>query len=208
MQQYLESEYNRDQSITFRAVLEACERLQDSEIERLKESILPYLTFRDEMDRYQSKYVEDFCRESCFDSGLSACCGFESIITFFADHVISFLFSKVEEMRTIFSTLERPNRTGKCVYLGKGGCIWKIRPISCAMFFCRQVKAGIVDNDPEAAAILTEFKSREKEYTWPTRPVLFNDLEKYFIELGVKSPHMHFHQSPGLLRLKAESVVA
>ena len=199
------SEYNRDQWVTFQAVREACEKLSASEIEELENSLQPYLAFRREVESYQSRYLESFCRETCFETGLSGCCGFESIITFFADHVISHLLSEPREMEKIFNILEQPNRSRNCVYLAKSGCLWKVRPISCAMFLCGKLKARFIENDPQGQLLWTELQNREKEFTWPTRPVLFDDLEKVFIDLGAKSPHMHFHQSPGLLRLKAES---
>lgn len=199
------SEYNRDQRITFQAIREACAKLSPPEMEELQERMRPYLAFRHEVENYQSRYLESICRQSCYETGLSACCGFESIITFFADHVITLLVSREQEMEEIFHILDQPNRTGKCVYLGKGGCLWKVRPISCAMFFCKRLKADFIEKNPEAEPLWKELQSREKEYTWPDKPVLFDDLEKYFMRFEVKSPHMHFHQSPGLVRLKAES---
>jgi len=199
------SEYNRDQWVTFQAVREACESLPPSEIAKIEHSLQPYLAFRRELEDYQGKYLEAVCRQSCFETGLSGCCGFESIITFFADHVITYLLSQPREIEMIFDILQQPNRTGNCVYLAKNGCLWKVRPISCAMFFCGKLKAGSIEKNPEAQSIWTELQRREKEFTWPNQPVLFDDLEKIFIGLGVKSPHMYFHQSPGLLRLKARS---
>jgi hypothetical protein len=47
-----------------------------------------------------------------------------------------------------------------------------------------------------------EFKQREKHYRWPDRPVLFDDLEKYFMAAGYSSPLMYLNNSPGLLRVK------
>jgi hypothetical protein len=205
MQIHHVGEYNRDQWITFQAVREACNSMASAEKVKLRDTFQSYLSFRRELDSYHTTYLETFCRRFCFETGLSACCGFESIITFFADHVISFLLSTDEEMEAIFDVLQQPNRSGKCVYLGKTGCIWKVRPIACAMFVCGHLKAGCIENNPELQSLWTEFQSREKEYTWPTGPVIFDDLEKVFIGFGVKSPHMHFHQSPGLLRLKAEA---
>ena len=41
-----------------------------------------------------------------------------------------------------------------------------------------------------------------KRFTWPDRPVLFDDLEQYFMDAGCTSPHMYLHNSPGLLRVK------
>lgn len=202
------SEYNRDQGITFKAVNEALQRIGSTGVEKLKESVGPYLAFRRELEEFQAGFMEAFCRKSCFETGISGCCGFESIITFFADHAISFLLSEPREKELILGALEQPNRTKKCVYLARSGCIWKIRPIACAMFLCGKLKSGYIECDHKAKSVWTQFQDREKEFTWPTKPVLFDDLETYFMGLGVRSPHMHFHQSPGLIRLKARSGVA
>ncbi len=196
------SEYNRDQWITFRAIADACRKLTPSEIAGLRDSLASYLHFREAVDRYQARYFHETCRGECFETGTSACCGFESIITFFADHAISYLLSDSREMSSLFEALEKPNTTSHCVYLGEHGCLWKVRPITCAMFFCSPGKKSVFPKQPEAESILSELKEREKEFTWPTKPVLFDDLEAYFIRLGLESPHLHFHRSPGLLRLK------
>jgi len=47
-----------------------------------------------------------------------------------------------------------------------------------------------------------KLQRQEKSFTKPDRPVLFDDLERFFIERGYESPLMFFHHSPGLLRLK------
>ncbi|ABK18970.1 hypothetical protein Sfum_3297 [Syntrophobacter fumaroxidans MPOB] len=198
-------EYNQDQWISLQAVRGTCDALAASEVERLKEGCLDYLRFRAGLDRFQDELIAAACRTICFDTGMSACCGFESIFTFFADHVVNTLFSERRETDALFSVLRRANRTGRCVYLGNGGCMWRIRPISCAMFFCDKIKEGILRADPETAERWSALQAMEKEFTWPVKPVLFDDLEKYFLGLGAKSPHMYFHQSPGLLRLKKKS---
>ncbi|MGD2030721.1 MAG: hypothetical protein PVG86_12380, partial [Desulfobacterales bacterium] len=50
-----------------------------------------------------------------------------------------------------------------------------------------------------------ELKQRKKIYTWPDRPVLFDDLERYFMNAGYSSPLMYLHNSPGLLRIKKQA---
>lgn len=197
------SEYNRDQWATFHAVCEAGKDLSLYRLQELKQRVEPYLAFRAEVDRFQRDFVETTCRSQCFDTGLSACCGFESIITFFADHAVSFLLSTREEMDAIFRVLEQPNQTKHCVYLGPSGCLWKVRPITCAMFYCEELKRQAFTAHPESQPLWEALQAREKDYTWPVKPVLFNDLERVFLDLGALSPHMFFHQSPGLVRLKA-----
>jgi hypothetical protein len=191
--------------MSFKAIEKACAGLPDFELVRLKENLESYLQFRKALDRYQKQYFDGFCREACFDDKLSACCGFESIITFFADQVITFLLSTWEEIEALFRKLEQPNTTARGVYLGKRVCLWRVSPISCAMFYCAQAKRTVFNEDRRSEAIWGEFGSQEKEYTLPTKRVLFDDLERVFINLGVDSPHMYFHKSPGLLRLKSRS---
>ena len=199
------SEYNRDQLLSLQAIHKACGRLPDVEILSLVERLGPYIEFRRQLESHQSQYFRDTCEANCFSTGLSACCGFESIITFFADHVINFLLSTPGENGRIVSVLGRANRTGRCVYLQATGCIWRLSPISCAMFLCEDAKQTVFTRHPEAVAPWAELREREKDYTYPTQPVLFDDLEKVFRGLGVDSPNMYFHTSPGLLRLKARA---
>jgi hypothetical protein len=199
------SEYQQDQWHSFKAIEKACRGLLHGELETLKESLLPYLEFRRNLDNFQAKFFGSFCRTTCYESKLSACCGFESIFTFFADQVVTFLLSTPEEIDALLAKLEQPNRTGRCVYLAEDGCICRARPISCAMFFCEQAKQNVFSTDRDAEVVWKELREAEKLYTYPDQPVLFDDLERIFITLGVDSPHMYFHKSPGLLRVKARS---
>jgi hypothetical protein len=104
-----------------------------------------------------------------------------------------------------FRQLEQVNNTEGCVYLGENGCMWRISPISCVIFLCEQARRTVFGDDRSAEATWEQLRMQEQEYTRPTKPVLFDDLERYFISLGVDSPHMYFHKSLGLLRLKARS---
>ncbi|MFP5213179.1 MAG: hypothetical protein ACLGPL_07345, partial [Acidobacteriota bacterium] len=115
------------------------------------------------------------------------------------------LLSTPGEREEIVRVLDRPNTTERCVYLGKKGCIWKVRPISCAMFFCDQAKERVFSGRSDLSERWGELQKGEKEFTLPVKPVLFDELEEYFMGLGVDTPHMYFHKSPGLLRLKARS---
>jgi hypothetical protein len=45
-------------------------------------------------------------------------------------------------------------------------------------------------------------RRQEKKYKWPDRPVLFDHLEKVFLDMGYRSSLMHLNLSPGLLRVK------
>ena len=199
------SEYNRDQWDSFRAIERVCRSLPESELEKLKESLGSYLQFRNALAEYQQRHFDTFCQATCFGNKLSACCGYESIFTFFADQVITFLLSTPQELDILFSKLDRVNDTQRCVYLGETGCIWRVSPISCAMFLCDKAKRNVFEDDHHSEAAWEQLRMQEKEFTLPTKPVLFDDIERFFIRLGVDSPHMYFHKSPGLLRLKSQS---
>ncbi len=198
------SSYNLDQWTSFRAILEAMGAMDAAELQRLRETARPYLRFREELDLFHKRHVDGHCTTACFEKGISACCGFESIFTFFGDQVITVLFSDEEDMDSLLSPLTMPNTTGKCVYAGPAGCLWKVRPISCAMFFCDDVKKNILQNTEGIEGEWKEMQKREKEFTWPDRQVLFDDLEKCFMACNVDSPFMYFHKSPGLLRIKKQ----
>ena len=58
---------------------------------------------------------------------------------------------------------------------------------------------------PLAGQLWDELKQRKNRYTWPDRPVLFESLERYFIDAGYSSPLMYMHNSPGLLRVKKQA---
>ena len=199
------SEYHRDQWHSFKAIEKACRGLLHGELEKLQRSLESYLQFRRTLDGFQEQFFGAFCRTTCYESKLSACCGFESIFTFFADQVITFLLSTPEELEALLHKLEKLNHTGRCVYLGESGCIWRVRPISCAMFVCEQAKQHAFSEEPDTEAAWEKLREAEKTYTYPIQPVLFDDLERIFLDLGVDSPHMYFHKSPGLLRVKARS---
>jgi hypothetical protein len=107
-----------------------------------------------------------------------------------------------EEIDRLLQALSVPNPSLKCVYLGTKGCLWLIKPIVCEMFLCEHARNSVFDNDPNAHKQWKRLRRREKRYTWPNRPVLFDDLEAYFIKSGYASSLMYFHNSPGLLRIK------
>ena len=202
------SDYNRNQLVSYQSIIRAASRFSSATAAELNEQILPYLQFRCKVEEFYQRYFAPACQRSCFDTKLSACCGFESIIIFFADQAINYLLSTPQDLSKIIKVLERPNTSNNCVYLGEGGCIWRLRPITCAMFFCDQAKTAVFQEHSEAESILGDLQSQEKEFTWPTKPVLFDEIEKQFMSIGVESPLLYFHQSPGLLRLKARAAKA
>jgi len=80
--------------------------------------------------------------------------------------------------------------------------MWRVKPIVCEMFLCEQAKKEVFREKAWAEDAWEELKQRKKLYTWPDRPVLFDDLERYFMDAGYSSPLMYLHNSPGLLRVK------
>ena len=72
------------------------------------------------------------------------------------------------------------------------------------MFLCENAKDEVFAKTPPAREKWEKLKEREKAFTWPDRPVLFDELERYFIDAGYSSPLMYMHNSPGLLRVKGQ----
>ena len=190
------SEYNRDQWNSFKAIEKTCRGLPEAALAKLKESLASYLHFRKRLDSYQQQYFGSFCRTTCFDSKLSACCGFESIYTFFADQVITFLLATPEEHEALLRRLAQPNKTERCVYLGERGCAWKVSPISCAMFFCEQAKETVFSEHHPAQALWEELQRQEKAYTYPNQPVLFDDHREHLYCSRRRFPHHVLSQEP------------
>jgi hypothetical protein len=197
------SEYNRDQLVGFEKVREGLCKLDNQEIQELRTAIAPYLEFRARLAEFNARHFTALCRETCFLTSVSACCGFESIFTFFADQVITALCTNSTDQEAMLALLSRPNHSRHCVYLGESGCTWKVPPIGCAMFFCDTAKNQVFKGSPAAESEWSRLRELEKEFTQPTRPVLFDWIEVLFRRAGIDSPHMYFHKSPGLLRMKA-----
>ncbi len=197
------SEYNREQSEAILVVSHRLTKLSPSELARLKTRIRNYLRFRKEVGQFLRHYFSEVCTQKCYQNHYSACCSREGITTFFADVVINVLISSDEEIDQLLHVLSLPNLRTKCVYLGAKGCLWRVKPIVCEMFLCEYAKKTVFDKDRPALREWERLKRREKRYTWPNRPVLFDDLESYFIRAGYSSSLMYFHNSPGLLRIKS-----
>ncbi len=161
-----------------------------------------YLIFRAEVDDFLTRYLGDVCTVKCYKSHLSACCSKEGIITFFADVVINVIMSDPEDIDILSAALEKPNEGFKCVYLGEKGCMWKIKPVVCEMFICDTAKKQALHGSPKRMREWEALKKKEKTFTWPDRPVLFDEIESYFMAVGPYSPLMYMHNSPGLLRVK------
>jgi len=170
--------------------------------ERLRVSVAEYLSFRRDLDVFLARHFNHICTRNCYTNDKSACCGKDSIITFFAEVVINTLVSTEEELDLLMNVLKQPNKGLKCVYLGAKGCLWCLRPVVCALFLCDPAEAEVFHSNAHLRSQWSHIKDREKTFKWPDRVVLFDDLEKIFITAGYCSPLMYCHTSPGLLRVK------
>lgn len=197
-------DYNRDQLEALLMVQRYLEGLPASEIERLRASVRPYLRFRSEVSRFQKEFLSEICTQACFTTRQSACCNRDGIATFFADVVINALCSSEGDLNRIKSALVNDPGGFKCVYLGGKGCVWRLKPIVCEMFLCDRAKAALLEGDSNHGNRWQELLLKEKQFTWPDKPILFDDLEELFVQAGLKSPLMYCHLSPGLLRVKAQ----
>jgi len=72
------------------------------------------------------------------------------------------------------------------------------------MFLCDHANINLSVKDESTLAGWNQLKIEEKDFTWPDKPVLFDELENIFIEKSFDSQLMYFHKSPGLLRLKSK----
>lgn len=187
------------------AILMVAEHLgaPESRIRReLRDMAAGYLSFRSEADDFLSENFSDTCNEKCYRSNLSACCSREGIITFFADVAINLLVSVHEEISALRAVLEKENRGFKCVYLGNKGCLWRVKPVVCEMFLCDTAKNKVFCRKTGLIQEWNTLKKKEKSFTWPDKPVLFDKIESYFKAAGYSSSLMYMHNSPGLLRVK------
>jgi hypothetical protein len=173
--------------------------------DRLKKRIEPYLEFRGRVDQFLNIHFGDHCTQSCYTNRRSACCSKDGIIVFWADVVINVLCSDDALLADLEQALLNPFQEYKCIYLGAQGCRWRVRPLGCAMFLCDPVRAAVFQAGNAIEGQWMELQQRAQDFRWPNKPVLFDDLETYFLELGGRSSLMHINYSPGLLRIKRQA---
>jgi hypothetical protein len=159
-----------------------------------------YLAFRKEVSVFFGELLEHICSQKCYGSRLSACCTKDGIIVFWADVVINVQQSSQAELDRLEMAIKNPAEDHKCIFLTRTGCAWRIKPIICEMFLCTEAES-VFESDPLSQKRWEELKALKKTFTWPDRPVLFELLERPFIEAGLDSPLMYMHKSPGLLRM-------
>jgi hypothetical protein len=168
----------------------------------LRRQAVPYLALRTEMAAFLADHFSETCTTTCFSNRVSACCSRDGIITFFADVVLNVLVSEEGQVDSLQTLLERPHVGAKCVYLGDGGCRWRLKPIVCERFICDTAQHRVFGPQPALRTTWETLKKRASAFTWPDRPILFDRLEQEFIDAGLSSSLMYLHQSPGLLRVK------
>lgn len=199
------SEYQREQLEALNLVDRFIQALPPPEKEHLRAMCEEYLRFLSDVDDFLFRHFDTICTLQCYQSRLSACCSREGIITFFADVVINVLFSPPEKIRTLTSVLQSAGKAFKCIYLGDDGCLWHVRPIVCRMFLCDPARNSVFTGHEERRNDWEILEQRRKSFTWPDRPVLFDDLEHYFMAAGGRSSLMYLNNSPGLLRVKQKA---
>jgi hypothetical protein len=199
------NEYQHEQREALTLVRSGLLRLGDEKVRQLTEKIGDYMNFRQSVDRFLNRYFSRVCSRTCYRSRTSACCSKDGIITFFADTVINALHADAPALDRMDAVLSRHNSGHRCVYLGDDGCRWTVRPVVCAMFLCDRAMSAVFDDDPPARLTWESLRKQEKSFKWPDRPVLFDDLEKVFLDLGYRSSLMHLNLSPGLLRIKKQA---
>jgi hypothetical protein len=197
--------YQKEQAETLNMVYCYLKTISVQKSQRLLSQISDYLLFRDAVDAFLGEHFKNICTQKCYQRKISACCSREGIITFFADVVVNVLVSNEAEIKALAMVLKKPNDGFKCIYLGAHGCMWRIKPIICEMFLCDSAKESVFKEKPLTKKLWLELKQREKHYRWPDRPVLFDELEKYFMAAGYSSPLMYLNNSPGLLRVKEQA---
>ncbi|MCD4715190.1 MAG: hypothetical protein K8R45_00450 [Desulfobacterales bacterium] len=199
------SEYNQQQVEAFMMVRHYLHCLSRARIRQVKRRVRNYMRFRADVAAFQTLHFSEICTHKCFTSQTSACCGREGIATFFADVVINVLLSSEVEVDAVLQALFTDRGGFKCVYLTEDGCVWRLKPIVCEMFLCRHAKENVFSANDALQKRWERLRRRERRYTWPSGPVLFDEMEELFIRAGYDSPLMYLHHSPGLLRVKERS---
>lgn len=197
------SEYNREQIDTLMKVRDFLKDQSPSEISLIKDMARSFLEFRAVVADFQKENLSDICTVKCFQDMQSACCNREGIATFFADFVVNVINADETELDIMEEQLLGESTGNKCVYLTDCGCLWRYKPIVCEMFLCNHAKKALKEKGTAYISKWDRLREEERKYTWPDKPVLFDELENLFLVKGIESPLMYFHKSPGLLRLKS-----
>lgn len=203
----LKDEYNLEQYDAYITIKSFFDSASSVDVAELDGMIAPYLEFRAETSEFLERSCAEVCGDICFRTGLSDCCMHEGIITFFADWIVNWLVSSKDEIDVLVKALFEPFRNDKCVYLGEKGCLWRIKPLNCETFVCKQARSEIFAKDFEAEHVYDEMLVKKKTFSYPDRPVLFDTIEKFFMKKGVDSELMYYHKGAGLMMIKRNAGV-
>ena len=199
------SSYNQEQYDALDMVRRYVAGIGKDEKAVLVASLDDYLRFRQSVDDFLQTHFGTVCNQACYQSRLSACCSREGIVTFFADVVINVMLATPEEIDRMAEALQNDGNGMKCVYLGRNGCLWHLKPIVCAMFLCDRAEDEVFQDRPALRQQWEAYREHKKRFMWPDHPVLFDDIEAIFIAAGCTSPLMYLHNSPGLMRVKEDA---
>lgn len=161
-----------------------------------------YLSFREDTDLFFNRYILNFCTPYCFHNKKSACCSRDGIIVHFGDVVINAVSAGDRHLDCLEAALNTPHVGSRCVFLGPEGCRWAVKPTVCEMFLCDPAKKAAFGDAPGRSDEWDALCRRARSYYWPDRPVLFEVLERIWLDAGYRSTLMHIHLSPGLRRIR------
>lgn len=199
------NDYQQEQLEALDIVRRGLARMDESQRSALRNEIRAYDHFRQVVNAFLQRHFSGVCTRLCYQSRTSACCSKDGIITFFADAVVNALHATPVQLDRMEEALQQVNSGHRCVYLTENGCIWAVRPVVCAMFLCDRAMETVFGDSPQAEGQWTELRRQEKTFKWPDRPVLFDHLEKVFLDMGCRSSLMHLNFSPGLLMVKKKA---
>ena len=199
------NEYQQEQWSALHQIMGTMASIETLSGITLDNEICAYLQFRQQLEGFLNLHFGQFCIQTCFERQLSACCSKDGIITFWADHVINAQCSDDRQIEALRKAIRQPMRQNKCIYLGNNGCLWKVRPLGCAMFLCDAVQHDVFKAQPSVERVWLDYVERARTYRWPDRPVLFDRLEQLFMAAGCRSALMYLNNSPGLLRIKKKA---
>lgn len=199
------NDYQREQLAAWRQIEQGLTQMSTREKQAIATEIAGYLRFRHEVEKFIDQHFNKHCTISCYQNNRSACCGKDSILTFWADLVINAINTDSHSVKAMMNAIHRPVYADKCIYLSRQGCCWHIRPLVCLMFLCDAVQQEVFSKEPDAGRQWEAFCSRARSFRWPDRSVLFDRLEARFLARDCFSPLMYLHTSPGLLRVKKKA---
>lgn len=199
------NDYQREQLDAWRQIEQALMRMSTREKQAIDKEIAGYLGFRKEVENFLHQYFIKYCTTYCFQNNRSACCGKDSILTFWADLVINAVNTDANSVKAMINAIQSPACADKCIYLSRQGCCWDIRPLVCLMFLCDAVQQEVFTKEPDAGRQWEALCRRARSFRWPDRSVLFDRLEARFLAMDCFSPLMYLHTSPGLLRVKKKA---